>query len=134
MGLLRRSSPNLSTTLRVGAILIGALRAVFGAVLVAVPDRSAERWVGASDDTRRTLVRSVGARDLVIGAGIVTAAVRDDRGVWPWLVASLGSDVVDGVEAVNVRVPDDRSRNAARVAFGFAALTVAAMAAGAATS
>ena len=59
------------------AIGFGAGRALVGVALLAAPAPIARAWVGADDTPTTVLARSLGARDLVIGAGLVLAAARD---------------------------------------------------------
>jgi hypothetical protein len=78
------------------AIGFGAGRALVGVALLVVPAPIARSWVGADDTPTTVLARSLGARDLVIGAGLVLAAVRD-RDPTMWLLGGVVADSVDGV-------------------------------------
>jgi hypothetical protein len=90
------------------AIAFGAGRALIGAALLAVPAPIARRWVGADDTPATLLSRSLGARDLVIGAGLALAAARggDPR---MWLAGGVLADTVDGV--ATLAAGDDIPRN-----------------------
>jgi hypothetical protein len=76
------------------AIVFGAGRALIGVALLAVPAPIARSWVGADGRAAALLTRSLGARDLVIGAGLVVA-VQHDHDPRSWLVGSVLCDAVD---------------------------------------
>jgi hypothetical protein len=78
------------------AIGFGAGRALIGVALLAAPAPIARAWVGADDTPTTVLTRSLGARDLVIGAGLVLAAARDGDPS-RWLVGGVLADAVDGI-------------------------------------
>jgi hypothetical protein len=78
------------------ALAFGAGRALVGVALLAAPAAIARSWVGADDTPTTVLTRSLGARDLVIGAGLVLAAARDGDPA-PWLMGGVLADAVDGV-------------------------------------
>jgi hypothetical protein len=75
------------------AIAVGRLG--FGAVLVAAPAVIARPWVGADGDTpgAQTLAMAVGARDIALGAGVLSALANG--GARPWLVGSAAADLTD---------------------------------------
>lgn len=52
-------------------MVVGVARAGTGLWLLAAAARSVRFWVGVADTPARCLVRAVGSRDLVLGAGIV---------------------------------------------------------------
>ena len=81
----------LSTAIRQA----GLGRVGVGALLLAKPD-SAYGWVGGEADGRgaQVLVKALGIRDLVIGAGI-TATAGDTKALRPWLLAGIAADSVD---------------------------------------
>jgi hypothetical protein len=78
------------------AIGFGAGRALVGVALLAAPAPIARGWVGAGDTPATVLTRSLGARDLVIGAGLALAAAHggDPR---RWLAGGVLADTVDGI-------------------------------------
>ena len=78
------------------ALGFGAGRAVVGVALLAAPGPIARSWVGADDTPTTVLARCLGARDLVIGAGLVLAAARD-RDPTTWLAGGVLADSVDGI-------------------------------------
>jgi hypothetical protein len=90
------------------AIAFGAGRALVGIALLAAPAPIARSWVGADDTPASVLARSLGARDLVLGAGLALAAARggDPR---LWLAGGVLADTVDGV--ATVAAGDDIPRN-----------------------
>jgi hypothetical protein len=90
------------------AIGFGAGRALVGVALLAVPAPIARSWVGADDTPATVLARSLGARDLVIGAGLVLAAARDGDAT-RWLAGGVLADSVDGI--FTLAAGDDIPRN-----------------------
>jgi hypothetical protein len=84
---------------RATAWALGLGRAGFGAVLVGRPKGLATAWVGpetAEQPTAQVVIRSLGARDFLIGCGTVLALVRG-RGVRGWFLAGALIDVYDTV-------------------------------------
>ena len=90
------------------AIAFGAGRALVGVALLAAPTPIARSWVGADDTPASVLTRSLGARDLVIGAGLALAAAHggDPR---RWLAGGVLADTVDGI--ATLAAGDDIPRN-----------------------
>jgi hypothetical protein len=90
------------------AIAFGAGRALVGVALLAAPAPIARSWVGADGTPATVLSRSLGARDLVIGAGLALAAARggDPR---MWLAGGVLADSVDGI--ATLAAGDDIPRN-----------------------
>ena len=90
------------------AIAFGAGRALVGVALLAAPAPIARSWVGADGTPANVLSRSLGARDVVIGAGLALAAARDGD---PRAVAGRRrlADAVDGI--ATVAAGDDIPRN-----------------------
>lgn len=103
--------------------VIGVGRALTGIVLLAAPERSAERWAGSTSPVAAYFVRGIGGRDLAIGAGLI-AALLGGRDTRPWLGASVAGDVADAVAAV--ALDDEHARKAASIAGGFGVLGVLA--------
>jgi hypothetical protein len=69
---------------------VAALRGAVGAGLLAVPS------VATNGDAGRTvLVRTIGIRDLILGAGTLTALRREPTVAALWVRSGLGSDVAD---------------------------------------
>jgi hypothetical protein len=69
---------------------VAALRCAVGAALLAVPSLATN-----GDPGRAVLVRTIGIRDLVVGAGALTALRRDPLTARPWVQSGLVSDVAD---------------------------------------
>jgi hypothetical protein len=90
------------------AIAFGAGRALVGVALLAAPAPIARGWVGAAGAPAIVLGRSLGGRDLVLGAGLALAAARggDPR---LWLAGGVLADTVDGV--ATAAAGDDIPRN-----------------------
>jgi hypothetical protein len=76
------------------ANLVAAGRIGFGAALLAEPERLVVPWIGrdGSHAGPRVLGRALGARDLVLGAGAISAG---DDAVLTWLIAALAADGTD---------------------------------------
>jgi hypothetical protein len=74
--------------------IVGALRCVVGAALLVAPDVATNGDIG-----RRILVRTIGIRDLVLGAGTLLAGrgadAKADGGGVLWVRATLSSDIAD---------------------------------------
>lgn len=82
--------------------MTGLIRVVAGAALIVLPRLSIRFWMGADETgsaSLRTAVRAVGARDLAIGVGQLTAL---DTGapVRPWVEAAVLSDAGDAVNSL----------------------------------
>ena len=81
------------------ARLIGYLRAAVGLGLIMAP-RAVARLQADQSPTGTTvlLIRTIGIRDLVLGAGTVVAAqAAGDEGVRRWITIGLLSDALDVV-------------------------------------
>ena len=83
---------------KAAAVLLAGGRAAFGAALIVAPRRIAPGWIG--DDIERPpvelLLRSIGARDLVLGAGGLLAAASG-QSLRPWLRAGAAADGADAL-------------------------------------
>jgi hypothetical protein len=70
----------------------------FGAAMLLAPGRLGSQWIGA--DGRRpavkAIVRALGIRDLILGAGAYLA-VQEGRGVRRWFEFGLAADAVDAL-------------------------------------
>lgn len=95
---------------------MGWLRAAVGVALVAapgVPLRLAGREPSPADIL---LMRTIGIRDLVLGAGSIAAAMSDGgRGARGWALAGLASDSLDAVASL-VSMPGVGTRDASAAA------------------
>lgn len=87
----------MPSSLRTAAIGLSAGRAALGLALLATPERIVEGWIG--QDGRgapaKTLARSVGVRDIVLGAGAAAALLSDDGSAAVWLAGSAICDAGD---------------------------------------
>lgn len=76
-------------------------RIVIGGALAVLPGRAGGGWLGelAQQPVTALAVRSLGARDMAIGAGLMRAL---DTGATarPWLLASAASDAADAIGTV----------------------------------
>ena len=77
-------------------ITLSTARVAFGLALVACPARIGSSWLGPDGERRPTQValRGLGARDLALALGALSATVRGSP-VRPWLVATVGGDIGD---------------------------------------
>ncbi|MBV9801822.1 MAG: hypothetical protein JO130_01465 [Solirubrobacterales bacterium] len=109
------------------ARIMAAGRVLIGATMLAAPDLVAAPWVGEDARTpgARVIVRALGARDAVLGAG--TLAAGDRAEVRRWLIASSASDAADFVATL----AGPRSPARAAVLAVAAAATVTGLAAAA---
>ena len=85
------------------ALAVGGMRLASGVSFLVAPEASNRMW-GDQDEpapTTRLLLRSMGYRDALIGALLVSAALRgkDTRG---WFLASAGADTADLVGGLSV--------------------------------
>jgi hypothetical protein len=78
------------------ARILAVGRVLVGATMFAAPDLVAAPWVGKDARTpgARVIVRALGARDAVLGAGTLAAA-GDRAQLRRWLIASSASDAAD---------------------------------------
>jgi hypothetical protein len=111
-------------------VVVAALRIAYGAALAAAPERTARNWLGADGGRPATVValRCLGAREVVIHAGAVAAAVAGAP-VRPWLLASMGGDCADIVSTFlsGEQLPGGAAVKTLAVAGGSAALTAAVL-------
>jgi predicted lipoprotein len=117
---------------RQATVALAGLRIAYGAALAAAPVRTARPWIGPAADlpATRVAVRRLGAREVLLHAGALAAALTGAP-VRPWLLASIGGDCADIASTFAARdgVPDGAPRRTLSVAGASAALTVAAYAA-----
>ncbi|MGH2887403.1 MAG: hypothetical protein ACRDPA_32680 [Solirubrobacteraceae bacterium] len=112
------------------ARIMAAGRVLIGATMLAAPDLVAAPWVGEDARTpgARVIVRALGARDAVLGAGTLAAA-GDRAQLRRWLIASSASDVADFV--ATLAGPRSSARSAVLAVAAAAAVTGLAAAASA---
>lgn len=116
---------------RQAAVAVAAFRMAYGAALAAAPARTAGSWLGPDASRPGTVValRCLGAREVVIHAGAIVAALRGAP-VHPWLLASIGGDCADiaATYGGGSHLPDGVPAKTAAVAGGSAALSAAVIA------
>lgn len=89
------SPPRARTVL----IIVAALRALIGVGIMSLAKRSlAWRNKGAADGSAVLALRIVGARDLLIGLGTLSAA-RDERQLVRWSAVGCANDIADSIIA-----------------------------------
>jgi hypothetical protein len=92
-----RRSANARTAVTL-ARLAGITRICLGAAFVVAPHASARPWVGAGADSAgaQLLTRSMGIRDLLLGAGLLQALNQaDHRAAARWLSYGAAAGVID---------------------------------------
>ncbi len=80
------------------ARMLAWARIGIGSVLFLLPRISARLWTGREQATFPTsmMVRALGARDVIIGAGLA-AALESGRPTSPWLQAGAAADASDAL-------------------------------------
>lgn len=116
---------------RTTAAAIALGRIGFGVAYLARPALAEPTWIGRAGRKPGTqaIVRSLGARDIGIGAGALRALVRrDDEDAVAWLAASALADAVDAAATWGARsaVGTQRAAKVLAVAGGSAAGCTAA--------
>ena len=123
-----------------GALTVAAGRVALGLTALAWPAVPARPWVGASADdlAARVFGRALGARDLALGLGALTALQRPGADPGPaaaWVAAGALSDALDVAASVaSWRELPRMSRWLVAASAGGAALAGAAAAVASATS
>ncbi len=107
----------------IGAVVVGAGRALTGLAFLARPEPAARSWVGEVSTGTTYLTRGIGARDLVIGGGILWAVVADATPA-AWVIASVIGDASDAAFAA-AELDGERKRRALLLAGGFGVLGAA---------
>lgn len=80
------------------ALAVGSLRVGAGAVLLLLPGLAAGR-----DASGRMLARTIGIRDVVLGAGQVWASGQGEAMRLAWMRAGTASDVADAALSIGSR-------------------------------
>jgi hypothetical protein len=120
--------------LRIAAGSLAANRVLFGVGYLLAPRRMASGWIGQAGkhDASTVITRALGARDLVLGAGALTAmkAGRTDQ-VRHWFAAQAVADGADLVATLLEResLPTNGFRLGTAMAAGSAAIAAIAAAA-----
>ena len=114
------------------AVAVFGARIAYGLGLVAVPARLTGRWLGPAAETAPTQVgvRGLGAREVLLHLGALTAALRGEP-LRPWLAASIAGDVADMAATTAARgaLPEGSPLATLAVAGGSAAISAALAAA-----
>jgi len=105
----------MNRTARNAGLAISAGRAALDAAMVAAPGRIGEAWIGEPGRYERValVTRSLGARDIALGAGGAWALAREDVHAARLLLAGQAlADVADfaGTLAVRDRLPAGSAR------------------------
>jgi hypothetical protein len=117
--------------LRRGAAAVAAGRVALGLAALAWPSVPARPWVGAAADdlAARVFGRALGARDLALGLGALTALQRpaEPRSACTWVAAGALSDALDvAASLASWRDLPRTTRRLVAASAGGAALTGAA--------
>jgi hypothetical protein len=117
---------------RQAAVAVAALRIAYGAALAVAPARTTRSWLGedAARPPAGVALRALGAREIVLHAGAVAAALGGAP-VRPWLIASIGGDCSDVLATFGAgsHLPDGAALKTLAVAGGSAALSAVVLAA-----
>ena len=110
---------------------MAALRIAYGAALAIAPARTTRGWLGADGERpgAGVALRALGAREIVLHAGAIGAALTDAP-VKPWLIASIGGDCSDVAATFGAgrHLPEKAPVKTLAVAGGSAALSAAVVA------
>jgi hypothetical protein len=93
-------------TARTAIGLLHGGRAVLGVSMVVAPQLVGERWIGAQATTPQGQIgmRSLGAREIVVGLGAAKAARSGSRrAVIAWCAGLAACDIVDGFATAAAR-------------------------------
>jgi hypothetical protein len=120
--------------LRRAAIALSLGRAALGVALTLTPERIAVPWVGprGAEAPTSTLARSVGIRDVALGAGGAVSSLRGDSTASAWLAGAAVCDAGDIAAMLAARdsLPESGVRGTVALAAGSAVLaSLAAVAA-----
>jgi hypothetical protein len=117
---------------RASAVAVVSLRIVYGAALIAAPERLTRKWLGDTAERAggRVALRALGAREVLLHSGALRAVVGGGSAL-PWLTASFGGDLTDIASTVAERdgLPAGSAQATAAVAGASALLTAAVAAA-----
>lgn len=96
-------------------------RILFGLAFLFQPKRLGEAWIGARGRERpvQVLSRSIGGRDVALGAGALASAVSgDEKATIAWMAAQGASDASDlaGMWAARGALPASGARQGALAA------------------
>jgi len=113
---------------RIAAIAVLALRAAYGAALVAVPGRVTKQWLGPAATRPPAVVgvRGLGAREVAVHVAAIVGALRGAP-LRPWLAVSVAGDLSDIAITAASRdgLPEKAAVKTLAVAGGSAAISAA---------
>lgn len=116
--------------LRSAALAVSAGRVALGIGLLVLPERIARGWIGpaATERSVEVLARSVGIRDVALGAGGAAALASGHSSAGGWLIAAAVADAGDLVATLLARdvLPQNGVLGTAALAGGSAAICSAA--------
>jgi len=120
----------MDSRLRTAAAVVSAGRIALGAALIVAPERIARGWIGpaATERSVEVLARSVGIRDVALGAGGAAALLGGGGSARAWLIGAAVADAGDLVATLLARdvLPANGVRGTAVLAGGSAAICSAA--------
>jgi hypothetical protein len=116
------------TRARKGAVVVLGSRIVYAAGLIAAPSRLGRRWLGPAANAAPTQVplRALGARELILHAGAIVAAVRGAP-LRPWLAGSIVGDLSDLVATVYGRNELPKGSSTATLVVGGSSALISAI-------
>ncbi|HEX4493271.1 MAG TPA: hypothetical protein VH914_18860 [Acidimicrobiia bacterium] len=103
------------------ALILGRSRAVVGLVLLVLPGLAGRLWLGDHSPRTRALLRMVGIRDLILGAGALTC-VKERTQDAEWVGMGSIADAVDGFVSLTSPGVPARGRLVGPAALGSAVL------------
>jgi hypothetical protein len=113
---------------RLAAVSVLALRAAYGAALLAAPGRVTRQWLGpaAARPPAVVAVRGLAAREIAVHVAAMVDALRGAP-LRPWLALSIAGDLADIAATAAGRhgVPDKAPAKTLAVAGGSAAISAA---------
>jgi hypothetical protein len=110
---------------RIAGRVLAAGRVAVGGALIAAPDVATRRWLGEvheEDPGRAIAVRGLGARDVVLGVGLLVAlrSGTDARVASRWVEAGIVADLADAAATLAAGVSDAGRTASTAVALGAA--------------
>jgi hypothetical protein len=84
------------------ALALAAGRIAFGLSMFLAPTRSTQLWLGEDAERPGTVmvIRGLGAREVALGVGLLTALRREDADPGRWLEAAIVGDVADATASL----------------------------------
>jgi hypothetical protein len=92
-------------SLRTVATALAVGRVAIGAALVVAPERIARAWIGpvATERSVEVVVRSVGIRDVALGAGGAAALLSGSDSARAWMLGAAAADFGDLIATLLAR-------------------------------